>query len=71
METRPTVCRPVSVIELEQIANLAYQRWEAEGRPRDRNLDLWSWAETQFLTGQDPLRIPAPERSPAFSRATL
>jgi hypothetical protein len=54
-----------SMKHLEEVADLAYQRWEAEGRPLGRNLDFWSWAEDQVLE-----RRAQSEAKPGGSRPT-
>jgi hypothetical protein len=60
METNHRQPIQTEINALEVVANLAYQRWEAEGRPSGRNLDIWSWAEDQLLASQAPANyLPA------------
>jgi hypothetical protein len=57
-----------TVKQLEQVADLAYQRWENEGRPSGRNLDLWAWAEAQILAGQNLPVVNPPASVPVYSQ---
>jgi hypothetical protein len=52
MEAEPSDRIQASLSNLEQVAHLAWQRWESEGRPPGRNLDFWSWAEAEVLAGR-------------------
>lgn len=48
----------------ESIAERARQRWEQEGRPAGRDLEIWCQAEREL---QEPERIPLPVDGPAVS----
>jgi len=35
-------------IDYDQVAKMAYQKWEAAGRPEGRDKEFWHRAETEF-----------------------
>ncbi len=41
-------------LDHEEIANLAKQIWEREGRPAGRDLECWLRAERQALSSKNP-----------------
>jgi hypothetical protein len=67
METMHAAFTPTNVNDLEEIADLAYHRWEDEGRPAGRNLEIWSWAEVHFMAGHAP--STPPRHTATFRRA--
>jgi len=58
--------RTPNSIPHEEIARLAYQAWEKDGRPAGRDMEYWLQAETQLrLTAVLPGPVPDAE-SKAF-----
>ncbi len=66
MGTRELGGMEATLMDLEKIADLAYQRWESEGRPGGRNLDFWAWAEAEVLARPSQAGINLPPLSPTL-----
>lgn len=49
-------------VQHEEIAELARQIWESEGRQAGRDLDYWLLAERQLRSSRDPGRKLPPRR---------
>jgi hypothetical protein len=66
MEDQPSDRIQTSLSFLEQVAHLAWQRWETEGRPAGRNLYFWSWAEAEILARPHRPTLNQPGAGPTF-----
>ena len=83
MPTSPTLARSLAMsisldsllltpqeleVALRQVRELAYFKWEAGGRPADRELDFWCAAEREWIASSYVPHRPGDNRENAVGR---